>query len=577
MFIHWAKRTHGDKTYKYPVLMENYRVGKKVRHKTIQNLSKWPLDVVKALERVFKTRKKGEKVVVTSDKDITVVNEASIGGIHVIKTLAKRLQIIYALGQSFYAMVVMLMISARLLYPSSKLANARWARTQAVKTMFDIEPSELDEQDLYKALDWLADNQEVIEKKLFRKRYSSDTSSQLYLYDVTSSYLEGKKNELSDYGYNRDGKTGKKQIVIGLLTNHNGDPVSVRVFQGNTGDTSSVPEQIRILGEQFNVKRVVFVGDKGMVRGPQIEQLQAADFNYISSITKQEIRSLLKHGPLQLELFSEDLADVEEEVTKPTREVNEHGDYVTKDKKVIERYILRRNPSRMEEIRQNRAERIDGIFSFARNQTSYLRGTDKRSPSVALRKTNEKLSRYNLKSVITAELGGEDGREVVVTLDRAALSKMEKLDGCYAIKTDLPKSIVSAQEIHDRYQDLSKVERAFRTLKSELEIRPVYHRLEKRTRGHVFMCMLSYLIEREFERKTYGISVSMKSLREESDRMEKKLTLKEKWSILDKLMLTRIEFGGHINRQIETPTGKAKDILSALGISMPKKIKETPL
>ena len=345
---------------------------------------------------------------------------------------------------------------------------------------------------------WLAEKQADIEQKLFRRRYSSQSAPELFLYDVTSSYLEGTDNELADYGYNRDKKQGKKQIVIGLLTDIYGTPVAVRVFEGNTGDTTTVPEQISILTKQFGVQRITLVGDKGMLRGPQIKELTAVQFNYITAISKSEIRAMLSSGLIQLSLFDENITSVTDITTGI-------------------RYVLRRNPERVRQVRANRHDRLQKIKEYAVTQTDYLGASSKRSVDVALRLVIAKIERYNLGKIVDAK---NDGRSIEITINNHALSQAEMLDGCYVIKSDLPANIITAAQIHDRYKDLSKVEQAFRTMKTGLlEIRPLFLRRADHTRGHVFMVMLSYLLTKEIEKSIANLEMTTSELMHDLDRI----------------------------------------------------------
>ena len=478
----YIKHKNG-KVYKRVLLRESYRENGKVKKRTIANLSHCSKEEIEAIRLALKY--KGN---LSSLFDIK--NEASyqqglsFGAVYIIYNIAKRLNIEKALGKKREGKLALWQIIARVIDQGSRLSAVRLAEAHAVHDIIGLD--KFDENDLYKNLDWLSENQEKIEKKLFKYRYTKKIPD-LFLYDVSSSYLEGRCNELSDWGYNRDGKKGKKHIVIELLTDDEGIPVAVRVFKGNTKDTSTMAEQIRTVSKEFGVKRVTFVGDKGMLRGPQIEKLKAEAFNYITSITKPEIRSLLKKDIIQLGLFDKEIVEVESEG---------------------ERYILRKNPIRAEEMRKSRINRIEKLKNFVREQNEYLSQSERRSAKVALRKVKEKINRYKLKKIMKAEL---EGREIKVKIDEEALEEEEKLDGCYVIKTDLPKEVMSAKKVHDRYKDLSKIEEAFRTIKTgHLEVRPVYVQLEKRTRGHVFVVMLSYIIIKELKKLWSSINMPVK-------------------------------------------------------------------
>ncbi|MCP4102775.1 MAG: IS1634 family transposase, partial [Lentisphaerae bacterium] len=481
------------------------------------------------------------------------------GLLFALKAVSDRLHITSVLGRHKLAKTALFLILARISAHGSRLHALKWSEDHAVAETLGIK---IRKDDLYFALDWLADHQESIEKRLFKKRYEDGEIPDLFLYDVTSSYFEGTKNELADWGYNRDRKNGKMRIVIGLLTDKTGEPVAVRVFEGNTADTSTFPEQILTVAKKFKVGRVTFVGDKGMIRGPQISQLEKAGFNYITSITKKEINTLLKNNCIQYELFSETVAEVEHETE--TEKKSENGETVGEIVKKKVRYVIRRNPWRMSDIRKNRNSRIRKIAELASEQTEYLRESERRSPEVALRKVEEKIVRCKLAKVLSAELCGDDGREIKVTTDPDGKSEIEKLDGCYVIKTDLSERLITAEEVHDRYKDLSKVEKAFRIIKTEfLEIRPIFVRLEKRTRGHVFACMLAYTVLREIRR----------GLRSEfGTDDEGRLELDEDNMVEALSRITLLFYksdDGEMIPGIAEPDQRQKRILGAIGVKLP--------
>jgi transposase len=536
------------------LLRESYREDGKVKKRTILNLTKWPDEHIQIISRLIKGE--FDQGIPTIDRP---VSGPAFGLLFALKAIADRLHITSALGNRKLPKTALFLILARIAARGSRLHALKWAEDHAVAEVLGIKSMKKD--DLYNAIEWLADHQESIENRLFEKRYEDKDIPDLFLYDVTSSYLEGKKNELADWGYNRDKKNGKMQIVVGLLTDKSGEPVSIRVFEGNTSDTSTFPEQILTAAKKFKVKQVTFVGDKGMIRGPQISQLEKAGFNYITSITKKEIKSLLKDNRIQYELFSETIAEVEDEIETDIEEDNKNREKVVK-KKV--RYIIRRNPFRMKDIRKNREDQIRKIYNFASEQTKYLHESERRSSEVALRKTKEMISRYKLSKILKAELCSDDDRKIDVKTDSNEKSRLEKLDGCYVIKTDLSEKIMSAAEVHNQYKELSKVERAFKLIKTEfLEVRPIFVRLEKRTRGHVFSCMLAYMILREIRR----------CLRSEFGLDDEGRVELDEHNVIEALNRITLLFyktdKGKLIPDIAEPDHRQKRILDALGVKLP--------
>lgn len=467
MFIQRIHKKTKNKTYTSTYLVENYREGKKVKHRLISNLSKWSDEMILGLEKMLK----GEKITYVSDLKLS--QGKSFGAISAVSEISKRLGIKQALGNSKQAKLALFQVAGRVISQGSRnyLAN-EWVKGQAIEKVFKLK--DFNEDDLYSNLDWLSENQAIIEKKIFNHRNNKQEIKELFLYDVTSSYFEGNKNEMAAYGYNRDNKKGKKQIVIGLLTDKQGYPLSVEVFKGNTGDTKTVSNQLQKLKNNFGVQRVIFVGDKGMVKSSQIAEISSDQYkwNYLTTITKQQIKSLISKNVIQLELFTDDIIEVDVE----------NGI----------RYILRRNPARAEELKQSRQSRIDFITEFTKQQNTYLLHHKRANAEVALRKINDKISKLKLKKVLTCDL---QDRLIVLQTDKNMQAEQEKLDGCYVVKTNVPKDILDTKTAHDRYKDLAKVEFAFRTMKTTLEkLRPIYVRKEKRTRGHVFVAMLAYMV-----------------------------------------------------------------------------------
>jgi len=274
MYIDTAKTTLRGKTYTRYLLRESFRENGKVKHRTLANLSKVPDDVISILKAALKGELIPENQGMTLDT-VGLKQGPSFGAVFVLASIAKRLKISQAFGHSpFNRHLIWLMIS-RIIDQGSRLSASRLQNRHATKEVLGLEEAALHK--LYQALDWAADNQEAIEKRLFKSGHESKPPK-LFLYDVTSSYLEGTDNELSAWGYNRDKKKGKKQIVIGLLTDDSGDPVAVRVFEGNTSDTTTCLDQIKLLAESFGVKNVTLVGDRGMIKTPQIEALKEQEF-----------------------------------------------------------------------------------------------------------------------------------------------------------------------------------------------------------------------------------------------------------------------------------------------------------
>ena len=390
---------------------------------------------------------------------------ASIGAVFALHSIATRLGFVKFLGKDRSAKLALWQVYARIIAQGSRLSAVRLAAQHAACEVLDLEI--FDEDDLYENLDWLAENQEEIEDKFFFRKTHQE-ANQLFLYDITSSYMEGDINEYADYGYNRDGKKGKKQIVIGLITDVSGDPVSIQVFRGNTSDSKTVADQVNKCCERFKVVCATFVGDRGMIKGPQIKAFPEG-FHYITSLTKPQIVKLLNDGKIQMSCFCNDVVEIID------------GNV---------RYILRRNPVRQQEIQDNRESKSESIQKKVLEENEYLKTHPKASVAAAIKRVVAKIKKLKINKWVKCEA---HEREIAISRDTQVLAKESELDGCYVIKTDLPTKILGStpHNIHDRYKDLSKVEWAFRTMKTtHLELRPHYVRKSSRTEGHVFVVML---------------------------------------------------------------------------------------
>jgi transposase len=459
---------NGKKIYQSVLLRESYREDGKVKNRTIANLSRCKPAEIAAIKLALKYKDRLSELGSITDS-VSLQEGPSIGAVWTVYQIAKRRGIEKALGKDFAGKLAMWQIIARVIEQGSRLSAVRLAQTHAACDVLDIRRG-FDENDLYDNLRWLADHQEAIEKKLFSVR--QETKPEIFLYDVTSSYLEGRNNYFGEYGYNRDRKKGKQQIVMGLLCDEFGEPVSTDVFAGNTQDPQTFSSQVKKAVERFGCKRVTFVGDRGMIKIPQIKNLPEG-FHYITAITKPQINSLIDQGVIQIGLFDEDVFEVEDNDT---------------------RYILRRNPVRVQEINGSRMSKRNSVERLLRKKNTYLHEHKRAKVETAIKDVNKKIIRLKIDKWLSVR---SRQRTLELEVDNEALEEVSCLDGCYVIKTDLPKDVAHKQTIHDRYKDLTEVERAFRTFKTDfLEVRPVYVQTEKSTRGHVLVVMLAYIIVR---------------------------------------------------------------------------------
>ena len=303
-------------------------------------------------------------------------------------------------------------------------------------------------------------------------------------FTAANSYFEGESNELAEYGYNRDGKKGKLQIVIGLLTAEDGDPLAVRVFEGNTADPSTVADQIKVLKEQFGIAEVVMVGDRGMIKAKGREALSAEGFRYITALTDAQVRTLLKQGVLQPDLFDTHLCEAEHDG---------------------KRLVVRRNDTVRVREERRRADKLKQLQEKVDERNAFVAKSSRAKAEKGLAALQRWVKGHKLGKFVTLTL---EERVILCAIDEVAKEEDGLLDGCYILETDVPKGLMDAATVDGRYRDLQKVERNFRTIKTTfLEIRPIFVRKAKRTKAHVFVAMLALKITRQFEaglRKEFG-------------------------------------------------------------------------
>src|SRR6201997_1961519 len=330
MYIDTSHITRGGKTYTRHLLRESYRAHGKVLHRTIANVSHCSAAEIEAMRLALRHKEALEHLGTIQDA-ITLKQGLSFGAVWTVYQVARRLGIEKALGTTRDGKLALWQVMARVIEQGSRLSAVRLAMAHAACDVLGL--GAFDEDALYENLDWLAGAQASVEDRLFAQRTKSKPVS-LFLSDVTSSYLEGTQNAFAAFGYNRDGKKGKRQLVIGLLCAEDGHPISIEVFPGNTQDPQTFAAQINKVKARFGVHEITFVGDRGMIKGQQIEDLAQQGLHDITAITKPQIEKLLRIGTLQMDLFDQEVAEV------------------LADEGI--RYVLRRHPVRAQEVRESR-------------------------------------------------------------------------------------------------------------------------------------------------------------------------------------------------------------------------------
>ena len=461
------RRQGKGREYVSHLLRRSYREDGKVKNETVGNISHLPEELVELVRAGLR----GQPVGVLSE---AFAIERSLPAGHVVAalTMARRLELARLLDRqpSRERDLVLAMICQRVIAPASKLVTAR---SLSLSTLADeLAVAGADEDELYAALDWLLARQQQIEDRLARRHLRE---GELVLYDVSSSYFEGRHCPLARLGYSRDGKRGTLQIIYGLLCDRAGRPVSVEVFDGNLHDDATLPAQINKLRERFGLASVVVVSDRGMFTKANIELLTEQGAGFITALKAPQIAKLVKQGALQLSLFDEtNLAEISSADYPGERLVVCRNPLVAAERSRKREQLLAATERGLSEI----AERVAHGSLVGAAQIGLAVGAIanhfKVKKHLALEVTDERFTFARKSEQIAAEAA---------------------LDGIYILRTSVSEQRLSAADVVRSYKQLAQVERGFRTLKGpELEIRPVHHRLEDRVRAHVFLCMLAYYL-----------------------------------------------------------------------------------
>ena len=505
MFVKRNQTRHGKKSYPSVLLVQGKRVPAKrppgrpaqgasplpsvVVHQTLANLSKLPAALVDLIDSFCKQGEVKEPAVSRSAGS----SELPPSSVHIgpcygvlaaLHALAQELGLVSAVGrESRTQRLALYLVYMRLAHQGSRLSAARASEDHAVRETLQV--GRFDEDDLYEALDYLEKNQTRIEQALQASRGPAGAGA-IFLSDVTSCYFEGQHNELADFGYNRDGKKGKKQRVAGLLTDGDGEPLSIQLYRGNTSDPPTFLDAVEKLKVRLGAQEIALVGDRGMIKRLGKQALGEAKFRSVSALTDPQIRALLKKGVLQMEFFDE----------QPV-EVQGQG----------KRYVLRCNLQTQAREQGRRADQWQRVKAkiVARNQAVEKHPRMKAESS--LRQAQSWIKQYRLGSWITVSL---EGRQVVWVEDALAWQAEGQLDGCYVVESDLPTEVASPQQVHDRYVGLTEVERDFRTIKTGLlELRPVFVRKATRTRGHAMVTLLALKLARALDRRVAPLGLTV--------------------------------------------------------------------
>src|SRR5882762_2215219 len=514
------------------LLRESFRDGDKVRTRTLANLTSWAPERIEALRRALKGEFDG------FTEELQPVCGPIFAVLFALKQLTERVGLLQVLGSERWAKRILFLVLARVAAQGSRLSAVRWATQHAVAETLGLQ--HFDEDDLYTALDRLAEEQEHIEDALYRRAVRQRGSAPtVVLYDVTSSSLEGEQNELAAFGYNRDKKPGTAQIVIGLLTTADGEPLAVHVSEGNTADPVTVPEQVHTLQTRFGITEVVCVGDRGMVKAKGKRHLTTVGFRYITALTTPQVRRLLQTQILQAEWFTPHVHEVV------------HG---------AVRLILRRSEALRQRAARRRADKWAKLQSLITARNTFVGAAKRAKPETGLRLLQAWVKRHKLEAFVHVSL--HEGR-LMATLDTAAEAEATVLEGCYVLETDIPPTALDAQAVHDRYRDLYAVEHDFRTMKTGLlEMRPIFVRKARRTRAHVLVTMLALKVVREMRRALIAAFGTT-----DDDKMA--VTVEDALLALARLCLLTYHVQATAVTRLPTPDARQQAILDALGTPLP--------
>jgi transposase len=469
--------------YTSQLLRRSYRDAEgKVRHENLGNLSHLPPEIVDAIRAMLAGRR-----LVDLDQEFAVTRSLAHGHVAAVLGVLRDLDLERVLGRERCRErdLVVAMIVQRLIAPGSKLsATRRFAQTTLAD---ELSLDEVTESELLSAMDWLLERQDRIERTLARRHLQAagTEGDGFVLYDLSSSYMEGRCCPLATLGYSRDGKKGKLQINYGLICSPEGRPVAVRVHEGRVTDSQTVPDAVDTIRRDFGIERVVFVGDRGMITQAHAQSLKEQGVDFISALKSVQIRALVDSGELQLSLFDEvNLAEIISEQFPG------------------ERLVVCRNPAVATERARKRAEllaatetELDKVKAMVCGPRGTLRAAN--AGHIGQR-AGRVINKYKVAKHFTLQIA--DGA-FAYQRDSEQITNEAALDGLYVIRTTLPAEQLSAPAAVRAYKQLKVAEHAFRTMKDTIEIRPIHHHLENRVRAHVFLCMLAYYVAYELQQR----------------------------------------------------------------------------
>lgn len=544
MRVMWIPRKHKHKTYRYPFIVSSYRnENGKARNKIHFKLHGLPDHVIEAIDQ---TLRGGGDLRTVLRSEIQFEQAKEIGASWAVVKIMEQLGVLKQLNRvdERYRPALVSMIVDRVTNDkpySTRVLHSQFEDRSINRILGYPEPGGL--ESWYHALEDIYAHQTEIQKSLFAERKYK--GKRIVLYDISSSYVEGNKCPLAAFGYNRDQKKGKKQIVYGVITDEDGCPIGIKVFNGNTKDETTVLDQIRELKTDFGIKEVIFVGDRGMMSAHKIDAVKGEEFQkwirYITAIKRSEMMRMVEDEthPMQIGLFDQnELVEVQE---------NES------------RYVLCHNPLKKEEDSETRERLLkktgDKLLSiYNQVQKGRLKNKDK-----ITKRVYRWINKWNMERFFTVEYG-----EGLFSFqrDENKIKHYAKLDGCYVVTTNIENNQIATDEIVSRYKSLAKVEQVFRTMKTtEIMVRPIRKWNPERVKGHMFICFLAYLIIWEVRQKLHEFL--------ERDRRTHHCvagSLREIWDDLKKIQIAAMTIGKSTEEQISSISQYQRQLLQALGV-----------
>ena len=529
------------------ILRTSFRENGKMKHTQHGRITGCTLQQLKLLQRAYR-----EQVTPKDDPEaFKILHSREYGASYAILALAKQLGLPRALYSRREPWVnsLLAMIVGRLVYAGSKLSLCHHAPNTCLWELCGIEGLPDVESHCYAPMDNLLQRQGAIQKKLAQRHLNG---GHVVLYDITSVYFEGEYNasELVKFGYNRDGKKGHEQVVVGLMCNAQGCPVGVEVYAGNTKDETTVIDKVHEIKRDYGIEKVIFVGDRGMITQSNIETLKdEADLQTIGALTHPEMRSLLQEKVIELDLFDEHKIHEVTDPSEPSR-----------------RYCLCCNPITAQRESETRQRLLELTVTALKGIAAYQRKTTVEQLGARVGKV---LAKYKMGKFIQWSIepdpANPTSREhrLVWSIDTDKVAQEKSLDGCYIISTDVDKAQMNTVEVVNAYKSLTFVERAFRNLKTvQLEIRPVYHKHDDRIRSHVFLCMLAYYLQWHMEQRLAPLFKS------DGAGENRRWTFRGVIDCLAQITRNRVTVNGAEFYQNSTPTPEQEQILRLLEVSM---------